>query len=358
MGPEPCSHRVYGSETGLTRLTCGGVRGGPWPRPRAARPRASRRRWRPRAPARRRRPASPGWCGPASAPSPTLTTPSGSTSSTTSPELADHPLPTDRRRGEPGAHHRRHADDEGRASMPPMPASSVIHDGRSVAPGSGSNSSRLPTIGQHDADPGPESRHPDLDVDGEGEHRQRRSGRPPTAGPAATASPRARQHGAHRTDDAGDADTGGEELEDQQRQADQQQQVGDRPGWRRCGTAGRRGRAWRTARWRSCRAAACRRRAIDSLGGVEHDAVLLVAVEGVDHVDDRRDALVGDPLLEHAEAAGVATARASRCAGRRRRRRSRPSGRSGAAGRRRGRPARPAPCPVTSATASSWAGVP
>ena len=32
-----------------------------------------------------RRPASPGWCGPATAPSPTLTTPSGSTASTTSP---------------------------------------------------------------------------------------------------------------------------------------------------------------------------------------------------------------------------------------------------------------------------------
>ena len=44
------------------------------------------------------------------------------------------------------------------------------------------------------------------------------------------------------------------------------------------------------------------------LGGLEHDAVLLVAVERVDHVGDRRDALVGDALLEDAERAGVAEA--------------------------------------------------
>ena len=123
--------------------------------------------------------ASPGWCGPASAPTPTLTTPSGSTSSTTSPSspiIHSRPIVGVAKRvrtidGIPTTKAR---------IVPPMPASSVIHDGRSVTPGRSSNSSRLPIDGEHDADTGPQARHPDLDVDGEGQHRQHEQGRPPS----------------------------------------------------------------------------------------------------------------------------------------------------------------------------------
>ncbi len=38
---------------------------------------------------------------------------------------------------------------------------------------------------------------------------------------------------------------------------------------------------------------------------VEHDTVLLVSVEGVEHVGDRGDPLVGDALFEHVEAPGL-----------------------------------------------------
>ena len=85
---------------------------------------------------------------------------------------------------------------------------------------------------------------------------------------------------------------------------------------------------------------------------------VLVAVEGVDHVDDGRDALVGDALVEHAEPAGVAEA--ERAAAQRRlggspKSTATPFGRSGTPMW----PTRdPGAMPVTSATASSWAGVP
>ena len=75
------------------------------------------------------------------------------------------------------------------STMPPMPASSVIHDGRSVTPGqrleqqqAADDVSTMPTAG-------PEPRHADLDVDGEREHRRDEQRRPPTAGSAATARP-------------------------------------------------------------------------------------------------------------------------------------------------------------------------
>ena len=91
---------------------------------------------------------------------------------------------------------------------------------------------------------------------------------------------------------------------------------------------------------------------------LQDDVALAVAVEGVDHVGDRRDALVGDALLEDTEPAGVAEPERARRAAP-----SSPSpkstcspfGRSGAPVW----PTRaPGAMPETSATASSWAGVP
>ena len=113
-------------------------------------------------------------------------------------------------------------------TSPPTPAMSVIHDGRSVVPGSGSNSHTLPMTVQR-----PRRRRSRAAGCPPGRRRRTRAS---TATRTATAHARAgsvarpvhariRRAGA---DDAGDADAGGEELEDQQGHADEQQQVGDR----------------------------------------------------------------------------------------------------------------------------------
>ena len=99
----------------------------------------------------------------------------------------------------------------------------------------------------------------------------------------------------------------------------------------------------------------CRRRRTRLLGRLEHDVAARVAVERVDHVDDRRDALVGDPLLEDAEAAGVAEAEraVAQLVGCRAEVDGSPSGRSGTPVW----PTRaPGAMPVTSATAEELGG--
>ncbi len=183
--------------------------------------------------------------------------------------------------------------------IPPMPAMSASHEGRIDEPGIGSNRNQLPMTVKHDAHTGPEARYSHLHVDREGEHRQhdhhdgpgsRRKHRQPGEG----------EQRAHRSDRAGDADTGGEELEHQQREAGQQQQIGDRRAGhgveelvdeRQLGEPNHRDRV------EPCRAVVEH----DEFGGDQHDAVLLEAVHGGDHVADRRDSLVVDALLEHLE---------------------------------------------------------
>ena len=105
-----------------------------------------------------------------------------------------------------------------------MPASKVIHDGRSVVPGSGSNSIRLANTVSTIPTPVHKRGTPTWTSTAKASIAAEDQG----DGPAARGQRRqsgAGQHRADRADDAGDADTGGEELEDQQRQADQQQEV-------------------------------------------------------------------------------------------------------------------------------------
>ena len=137
--------------------------------------------------------------------------------------LADHRLPADRRRREPGPHHRRqprhhqqhHAHDEHEHRQPrdvdPVPEQ---------APRPHQEADR--------ADGGPRPGRARLDVDREAEQRP--------APTSASPSGRRGQHGQavggqgqqHRPGGPRHPDPDGEELEDDQGQADDQQQVGDR----------------------------------------------------------------------------------------------------------------------------------
>ncbi len=191
--------------------------------------------------------------------SPTLTTPSGSTVSTTWPIGADHPLPPDRRRREAGPHHRRHPDDE--REHDPADAGEQ-RDPRRPQRRTGQRLEQPEAADDREqhSHPGPQPGYSDLYVDGEGEHGgEDQADRPPPR--RQRGQPGARQHDGDRPDDAGDPDAGGEELEHQQAQAGEQQQVGDGRDWPRCGTAGRPATAWRSARSSSSPGARCRRRA-------------------------------------------------------------------------------------------------
>ena len=151
-----------------------------------------------------------------------------------------------------------------------------------VVPGIGSNRKKLRHADQEDPDPRPESRDPDLHVDGEREHGEHDAGERPWAG-RKHGRTRTRQHGAHRADRTGDADAGGEELEHEQREPGEQQQVGHR-------RAGDRveqlvderqlGEAHGGDRVETGRSVVEH----DEVGRRQHDAVLLEPVERLHHV--------------------------------------------------------------------------
>ena len=128
-------------------------------------------------------------------------------------ELADHPLAPDRRRGEPGADHRRHADDEGErhaadAGEQRDPRRPQRDAGQRLEQPAGCRStvSTMPTPVQKRGMPtwtstAKASIAARISADRPARGRQR--------GQAG-----AGEHEARRADHAGDADAGGEELED------------------------------------------------------------------------------------------------------------------------------------------------
>ena len=140
-------------------------------------------------------------------------------------------------------------------------------------------------------------------VDGEGDRRADEERDRPSAGGQHVEAV-GREQRAGDADHGGHTDTGREELEEEQSESNEQQQIGDR------GAGDRVEELVDEAGLREPRhggGSALDRAVVGDLllGGLEHDAIAFVAVESVEHVRDRRDAFVGDPLAEHAEGAGV-----------------------------------------------------
>ena len=229
MGPRPCSHRVYGPETRieleLNPAPCGGVRGGPRAAPSSGSTSSVTPSMRDHAHLLTGRDGRrPVGAGP----------PAGRAHADDAvgvdglddvAELADHPLPADRRAWRSASAPSRASRRRRRGSCPPMPASSVIHDGRSVTPGRSSNSSRLPSTVSAMPTPVQNRGTPTWTSTAKASiPSTSRATAQPRAGRVARPVHARTRHAA--PDDPGDADAGGEELEDQQGHADQQQEVG------------------------------------------------------------------------------------------------------------------------------------
>ena len=199
------------------------ARGGREPRPRAARPRAGARR------SRRPAPDRPPAIGVARlvrarhGASRTSDRAVGVDRRACGPDLADHPLPPDGRRGEAAADHRRHAGEHGQdhaddrdEQRDPRERQPVVEERPSRA---GTTTEAMPVHTRGT---------PGLDVDAEAEHGEDQQADAARGWWAARRgrSRRARKNAA--PDEPGDADAGGEELEEQQRHPDGEQQVGHR----------------------------------------------------------------------------------------------------------------------------------